>query len=350
MDKAHYPPSLLWASRCIVAGALLGALWLALRYLTGIVLPPLLGYGIAAIIRRLGKWLSRHSGDKKRGLGPVGERVCGMGLAVALCLLLFWGIYRGTAVLGREAAELVERAAQLWNPASLPGWLTDRIPAAWQTQLSGAVTALVERAAGSLASAAGSLVSSLPTAALSAVLTIASVFYWVVDREGILAAFKNLLPDLWKNSQLSEKIKTGAGSVSRHVGGLARTYASITAILFLLFSCGLSLLGIPSPLAWACLIAFVDLLPLLGAGAVLVPWAIWMFLTGKTMLGIGLLVLWILAWLLHQWLEPRLLGKITGTHPYIMLLLLYGGYRLGSVGGAFTAAILGGVWSADRSP
>lgn len=335
-----------YASVCILAAFGTAAAWLAVRYLVPVLLPMVLGYGLAAWVKRMGRWVRRFTGN--RFMGPVGERIGGMGMAVVLCVLLLWGGWRGLSALAGQAGELVSRAADLWDWETLPGWLREGIPPPLQERIRGTVTALVEKGAGWLAGAAGGMVSALPGAALAVLVTIASLFYWLADREGILAALAGLLPADWRKGIVGHPVwrkTTGVlGQAGRSVGGYLRAQVSLALVMFLILTAGLSLLGVHAPAAWGCLTALADLLPLVGAGVVLLPWAVFAFLTHRTGLGIGLAVLWLLLWFLRQWLEPRLVGRALGVHPYVMLAGLYAAYRLGGVGGMIlAAAALGGV-------
>lgn len=44
--------------------------------------------------------------------------------------------------------------------------------------------------------------------------------------------------------------------------------------------------------AIALITAVIDIVPVLGTGTVLIPWAIWMFFSGDVAMGIGLLVIY----------------------------------------------------------
>ena len=88
------------------------------------------------------------------------------------------------------------------------------------------------------------------------------------------------------------------------------------------------ILRISSPLGTAFLIAFVDLLPVLGCGTVLVPWAILSFFIGRSGLGIGLLVVYLITLFAHQMAEPKIVGSSIGLHPVLSLALVILGLRL----------------------
>ena len=85
------------------------------------------------------------------------------------------------------------------------------------------------------------------------------------------------------------------------------------------------------------LIALVDLLPILGVGTVLVPWAIIALAQHDLYRGIGLLVLYLIITILRQAAEPRLLGKSLGLSPLLTLFSTWVGWRLLGVLGMLIA-------------
>ena len=94
----------------------------------------------------------------------------------------------------------------------------------------------------------------------------------------------------------------------------------------------------------AIVISVVDILPILGTGTVLVPWAIFAFLTSSTPLGVGLLFLYAVTLVVRQLAEPRIVGGAIGVHPLATLASVYLGLRfLGFIGifiGPMTALLL----------
>lgn len=95
-------------------------------------------------------------------------------------------------------------------------------------------------------------------------------------------------------------------------------------------------------------VGILDALPLIGAGTILIPWAILRMLKGEYLTALGYLILYLTANLTRQFLEPRILGKEIGLHPAIMLVSVYGGFYLYGFGGFFlgpvTVLILRAVW------
>ena len=97
---------------------------------------------------------------------------------------------------------------------------------------------------------------------------------------------------------------------------------------------------IPYAFIIALLLAVVDLLPLLGTGVILIPWALICLLLGQVKLGIGLLALYGVTTLVRQVLEPKLIGDGLGLHPLLSLFSMYAGLRLFGVWGMITAPLV----------
>ena len=98
---------------------------------------------------------------------------------------------------------------------------------------------------------------------------------------------------------------------------------------------GLSILGAKYAFIMAIVISVVDVLPILGSGAVLVPWAIIACLSSDTPLGVGLLVLYAVTLIIRQIAEPRIVGSTLGLHPLATLAAVYLGLKLIGFAGIF---------------
>ena len=86
---------------------------------------------------------------------------------------------------------------------------------------------------------------------------------------------------------------------------------------------GFLIMGVEYAFLMATLVAFVDILPIFGAGTVLIPWAIFSLLTSNTPLGIGLLVLYAVTLVVRQFIEPKIVGTTLGIHPLATLASVY---------------------------
>ena len=116
-----------------------------------------------------------------------------------------------------------------------------------------------------------------------------------------------------------------------------RAYLLILGLTFFELFIGFSMLGVSYSFLSALGVALVDILPMFGAGAVLVPWAAVMLITGDQFMGVGLLVLWAIVSVVRQFAEPRIIGRSFGVSPILTLLAMYAGLRLFGIGGMITA-------------
>ena len=87
-------------------------------------------------------------------------------------------------------------------------------------------------------------------------------------------------------------------------------------------------------------IGFVDALPILGSGAVMVPWAVISALNGDIKLGISIVVLWIIMSIVRQFLEPKIVSGKIGIHPIFTLIAMYTGFKLIGVMGMLVGPIV----------
>ncbi|MGM7682101.1 sporulation integral membrane protein YtvI [Cytobacillus sp. Hm23] len=103
------------------------------------------------------------------------------------------------------------------------------------------------------------------------------------------------------------------------------TLISITAIIVLI---GLLILRVNYAITIALIIGFVDLLPYLGTGLILVPWIVYAAVSGNISLAIGLGILYIIILITRQIMEPKVLSSSIGLDPLATLISLFIGFKL----------------------
>ncbi|HMM87549.1 AI-2E family transporter [Bradyrhizobium sp.] len=108
-------------------------------------------------------------------------------------------------------------------------------------------------------------------------------------------------------------------------------------------------LGVHAALLWAVLMAFLSLVPAIGAGLVWMPVAIYFLATGAIWQGLGLILYGVLViGLVDNLLRPFLVGKGTKLPDYVVLISTLGGIDVfglnGFVLGPLIAAIFMVTW------
>ena len=83
------------------------------------------------------------------------------------------------------------------------------------------------------------------------------------------------------------------------------------------------------------MVAVVDLMPILGIGLVLLPWALVVGVMGNMFLAIGMLALYLVITAIRNVVEPKLVGRKIGLHPLATLISMFVGLQLFGIIGMF---------------
>lgn len=109
----------------------------------------------------------------------------------------------------------------------------------------------------------------------------------------------------------------------------------LSLLTFVLAYIGLSVLRVDFSLIMAIIIVIVDILPILGTGSVLVPWAIYAFSQGQTNLGIGFVVLFLVITVVRRAVEPKIMSSNMGISPLAALISMFIGLKMVGIWGLF---------------
>lgn len=213
---------------------------------------------------------------------------------------------------------------------------------------------MVQSGIGGLMNAAQSLLSNLSSYAWNFAAAIPELF--IFSLFFIIAVFLfNISLDKMKNGFLSlfeessrTKVEVVLGNLRNSIFGFVRAQIIFSTITYVLTFLGLLVLGIKHAFAIAFLVTLVDLLPILGVGSFLVPWAIYQALIGNWFIAIGLVVLFIIITVIRRIIEPKVLGDAVGISPLSALISLYVGYVLLGVLGLFFGPVAVLVYEAMR--
>lgn len=178
-------------------------------------------------------------------------------------------------------------------------------------------------------SGAWHVVKGIPSLFLSLLVTVVSCVFMTSDYELI----KKMLLGFFRTENREKLINTKR-TITKGVSKLFKAYATIMLITFTEMFIGLSfmkLIGIYKG-GYIAIIAFVtcivDIIPVLGTGTVLLPWAVYSFVTGNVGLGIGLIVLYGVITVLRQIIEPKLVANQVGLPAIVTIAAMFLGARV----------------------
>lgn len=305
-----------------------------LKFAVPLIWPFLGGLALAYLFKHISRRL------KIRGGAPVAVIAV---LFYALVILAFWGIAVFTV-------ERIIGAAQsfpvFFRDSLLPAlqslgdqtveWLQALAPAFALSLseifdvLSSAMTDVVSSLSSWLISTVTGAVKGFPMFLIGFVFMIVSSFYICMDYTRITGFLMRQIP---KRAQpLILDIKNFLTSC---LFRLVRAYLIIMIVTFAELSIGLSFLKIENALSIAALTAVLDILPLLGSGAILIPWALYHLIAGTAGTGVGLILLYAAITVIRNIIEPRIVGDQLGLHPVVTLSAMFIGLKVIGVWGIF---------------
>ena len=308
-------------------------IWLSIKYLLPILLPFLLGALLAFAAEPMVKQLAKKMPRPAAAAIGVGAT-----LILLICILVLL-----TAALVRELSLLANVLPDLGQAAqgglhALEGFLlrlSDRMPTGIRPLLVQTVTdffsngsAIVQQLLQRLSPLASSILGWIPGSAIALGTGILSAF--MVSAR--LPKIKDWLRKLRSNTRLGQYLPM-LKQVRSALFGWLKAQFKLMALCFLIVCAGLMLLRVPYAPIWAFLTAFVDAIPVLGTGTVLIPWSLICLLQEQSVKAIGLLGIYVAALLSRSILEPRLVGKHLGIDPLVTLIALYIGFQLWGIGG-----------------
>ncbi|HZK39743.1 MAG TPA: AI-2E family transporter, partial [Clostridia bacterium] len=174
-----------------------------------------------------------------------------------------------------------------------------------------------------------STAKAVPEIAVAILVSIVACFFMTADFDFVTDFIKRQLPENKRQAVSATKRITVSA-----IGKLAKSYALILLLTFGEMVVGLNILrmiGLYKSsflLATAVVVALVDIVPILGTGTILIPWAIYSLIAGNTGLGIGLLILYAIIYVIRQMVEPKLVAANLGLPPILTLMAMYVGAKL----------------------
>ena len=334
-----------WKVIVSLAFSLVGTIlfvWIGLELLL-YFMPFVIGWFIAYIVSPVVNWLERRLKIVKK----LSSALVIILVLAAVVLLLYWA----GSNLFREVAALFDDMPLLYRELSaglrsigesLDGvfrMLPQGVQEGWHTfveNLGQSAGELIQNLSAPTVIAAGNFAKQIPSILIAVLVTVISAYFFVAEREEVITWAKRVAPD-----PLVKRMSMVISNLKYAVGGYFKAQFKIMAVVFVILLAGFDIMRLHFAFLLALLIAFLDFLPFFGTGTALIPWAVYHLLSGNYRMVVTLLILYAVTQLVHQLIQPKLVGDSIGLKPLLTLVLLYIGYRLGSVLGMILAVPVG---------
>ena len=173
-------------------------------------------------------------------------------------------------------------------------------------------------------------IAVIPSYLISVIVTVVASCYIAYEYDKIIFLAKNKTP--FKIWTLLAEIKN---TFFKNIFKMLKGYALLMLLTFMELSIGLLLLNQKNAILLAAIICVVDILPILGTGAVLIPWSVVSLFTGSIWKAIGLICMYIAITIIRNFAEPKIIGNQVGLHPLLTLLAMFCGLKLLGIIGLF---------------
>ena len=311
-----------------------GISWLLMRYILPWMAPFIAALLLARLMEPVVKILCRRGWTREFASGMCTIALLGL-FVISVAALLTRGVGEISLLthelprLLSSAAEMVSNARQRTGdymaqlPPELGVWL-DHTMASLAQFFSSMPARISEKLLGLLSSVA----SAAPSILLFSITCGIGIYFISASFPGIQVFLDTHLPEKWqrRRAQLNASLRFTLG---RYV----KAQLILMIITFFELLVSFILLRVEGAVLISLIVALVDALPILGAGAILIPWAAFSILLGDAAFGVGLLIIWAVVTLVRNCIQAKLLGDQFGLHPLITLIAIYVGWCAAGVWG-----------------
>ena len=268
------------------------------KYALPIVLPFVVAWIVALILQPIVNFLSKKA--------KIPKWLSVIVLVLATLFLLSWALY---AIIVRASTELLSLSQELLKMfesfSTEPGGIDSFIDKLnslvpffdfseflyniWNNldeYIATALKNLVSLVSSSVVPLITKIVMAIPNAFVFFIITIISAVYISIDFKKINSFISYQFPE--KARSFMKMVKE---QFIQTIGKYVRAYGLLILITFSELFVGFSILGVSYSLIIAMITALVDILPVLGTGTILIPWGVYMLISGNYFLGIGILIL-----------------------------------------------------------
>lgn len=323
----------------LFVAALFLLIFLIWRYLFGWILPFILGFLIAYLLRKPTLSLSRVTKLPQKGVAVVLLILFYLTVGSVLWFLaarLFYFLGDFLKSLPDLYTTQIEPMLKdiIASCQSLIGGLSDReMTGFFGTALDG-VSHFVQSFSQEAITALTHFAKGLPGLFMTSVFTVLSSFFISFDYSMVVSFLTRQIPKKYRMWLFD--IKDFLNTV---LFKLLKAYTILSFITFIELTVGFFVLGISNKVLAALVIALLDMVPVLGCGAVILPWTLLLFLQGNIAQAIGMTILYAIIIIVRSLIEPKIVSSQIGLHPLITLTSMFLGLRMFGVMGMFLLPI-----------
>ena len=170
--------------------------------------------------------------------------------------------------------------------------------------------------------------TSIPTMLIYIVITFLATIFMCFDKEYVHEIIEKHIPKTFIK-KLKYILKETCGVAFNYIKAEVKlSFVCFVLVLICFWVMKFFNIGMQYPTTLAIITGIVDVIPLLGAGIVMIPFAIYNIVLGYTTLGVGIIIAWGIWCIIKQLVEPKVVSKQMGVNPIFTLIAMYTGFKL----------------------
>lgn len=177
--------------------------------------------------------------------------------------------------------------------------------------------------------------SGLPYSLFLLVVVCLGTYIISRDKDHIINAISEFTPRKWR-----KPINLLRDRITIDIIGLIKSQLLFVTISVVIAAVGYLVIGNRYWLLLALVTGILDIIPVVGPGTIMLPWALFSFLMGHPKVTVILLLVYVTILIVRQVLQPYVMGDSIGVHPLTMLFSIYVGIVLVGAWGIFVGPIL----------
>lgn len=177
--------------------------------------------------------------------------------------------------------------------------------------------------------------TKVPALIVILVITVIATYFILKDKDSLVESILRVLPE-----GIRSRARAAQQRMADDLLGFVKASLILLSLTTFVIAVGLIIVGVNYWMTLALIAGLLDIIPVLGPGFLMVPWAVGAWILGSPALAIKLLLIYSASFLIRQMFQAKILGDFIGVHPLPMLVALYAGIHFFGFEGIVVAPLL----------
>jgi len=327
--------------RTLLAILFISAAFILLPKIIKILFPFVIALIVAATLNPVVNKINQRLGISRRIIAVLLDLLFFLIVASLISILIYSAVSEALALAGYIQANWDHIAADLDGWADNFNWLNNLLPPYGidiLNSLEHNITTFLQNTGkdilGSVINAATAFTAKTGNFFVNFIMAILASYFMISDYSMIMSAAKECIGK--RTGFYFSMIKNSA---IRALSSFIKSQLLLALFAFVFMFLALIIIKQPYALLIALFLGFIDLLPIVGTIAVLVPWSLLELAGGDINKAIYLLCIGVAFFLIRKVIEPKIVGSQTGLHPLAALISTFIGLQFSGVWGAILGPV-----------